>query len=374
MSANLTITLFRNLTSTSTLGPNTSNVTQEATDDITLGDRKWFNILKYTLFSIIFLISLGGNVLVCFVVSRRMKLKTVTNYFIMNLAIADLLYTLCIPFDVYATVNKAWPYGSFVCQMLWPVETLTVTVSGFTLTALSVTRYWAVVNPLRRQISIKHSHIVIGLLWGFATSTIIPYIIYLKHISDKCKEVWPHSKSRKIYTASLFVIQYAVPLAIITTCYVRIGLELTKGPQTYNRMLAKARGQEARKVIKMLIIVTLTFAVLTLPSSIMWMWLDFGEADQKFKSFWDLMEILYILDFLNSATNPIIYSFCNESFSREFRRHLGCILPTPPPSESESGRFTFVGVGSSSPSSPAFHTSCKEKKESQDSKDSVTLV
>ena len=333
--------------------PNQSNATAEP-DITTLGDQTWFKILKYSLYSIIFVISLVGNIMVCYVVSRRMKMKTVTNYFIMNLAIADLLYTLCIPLDVYATESshREWPYGSFMCRVLYPAQTLTMTVSGFTLTALSATRYWAVVNPLKRQLNTTQSLIMIILLWFMAAITVIPYIKYLGIVeSGMCEDEWPNVKPRQIYTASLFVIQYAIPLSIILMCYIRIGLELTKGPVTYNRMLAKARGKEAKKVIKMLVIVTLTFAILTLPSSIMWMWLDFGNADKKFTSFYDLVDVLYILDFLNSATNPIIYSFCNESFSREFRRQLGCLHP-PPPSETESGRCTsFVAMVSPSPTS-----------------------
>lgn len=385
MSSNVTTTLFSNFTSTPTdistvtVMPTTSNVTEE-TGGIQLGDRNWFKILKYTLYSIIFLISIIGNIVVCYVVSRRMKLKTVTNYFIMNLALADLVYTLCVPLDVFASNHKSWPYGSFMCRVLWPVQTLTITVSGFTLTALSVTRFWAVVNPLKRQISVKQSFIVILLLWLCATSMVLPYVIRLKYKSDRtCEEEWPNHNQRQTYTAALFVIQYAMPLSIITTCYVRIGLELTKGPNmTYNKTLAKARGRESRKVIKMLIIVTLIFASLTLPSAIMWMWLDFGEADKKLASFWDIMDVLNMFDFLNCASNPIVYSFCNESFSREFRRQLGCILPSPPPSDSESVRVTtFVPVGSCSPSRNDLQTSIKTDKESQSrptSEDGATLL
>jgi hypothetical protein len=276
-----------------------------------------------------------------------MKVKTVTNYFIMNLALSDLLYTLCIPFDVFATVNKAWPYGATMCRILWPAQTMTITVSGFTLTALSVTRFWAVVKPLRRQLSLKQTGLVIAVLWVLATSTVVPYIIYLKYTSEKiCYEEWPSHKRRQIYTASLLVIQYALPLTIISTCYLNIGLELTKGqPETSNRTLAKARGKEARKLIKMLVIVTLVFAILTLPSTIMWMWLDFGQADVHFPHFWDVVEVLNVFDFLNCASNPIVYSFCNEKFSREFRRQLGCILPGSSPTTS----ITTAPVLSSSP-------------------------
>lgn len=336
------------------MAANVSNGTENGDLSLALGERKWFIIFKYSMYCIIFLISLIGNTMVCFVICRRMKVKSVTNYFIMNLAISDLLYTLCVPFDVYATVNNAWPYGAIMCRVLWPAQTMTITVSGFTLTALSVTRFWAVVKPLQRQLSVKQASSVIALLWIMATSSVIPYIIYLKltRSSGACDEEWPLHEQRKIYTASLLVIQYILPIVIIFICYLRIAYALTKGQtKTANRTLAKARGKEARKVIKMLVIVTLTFAILTLPSSIMWMWLDFGEADKKFTYFWDVMEVLNVLDFLNCASNPIIYSFCNESFSREFRRQFGCVLSVP--SITSNNSYDSVKVttafGSSSP-------------------------
>lgn len=345
--------ILPNLTLT-TVSLNTTSNSSDSDDSLPLGNRKWFIIFKYSIYCVIFLISLIGNTVVCFVVCRRMKIKSVTNYFIMNLAVSDLLYTFCVPFDMFATMNRAWPYGAVMCRLLWPAQTMTITVSGFTLTALSVTRFWAVVYPFRRQLSIRRASMVIAILWILATSTVIPYIHFLSYrtSTQKCSEYWPTHKERQIYTASLLVVQYALPLMIISTCYIRIGFELTKGQtKTSNRTLVKARGKEAKKVIKMLVIVTLVFAILTLPSTIMWMWLDFGKADQHFAHFWDIMEVLNVFDFLNCASNPVIYSFCNESFSREFRRQIGCIFPGSSPRTSiETGKVTITApMASSSP-------------------------
>ena len=154
------------------------------------------------------------------------------------------------------------------------------------------------------------------------------------------------TNSEKSTTASLLVIQYALPLTIIIVCYLKIGIELTKG-RTEISTSNQIRDEENRRVVKMLVIVTLVFAILTLPSTIMWMWLDFGQADLNFPHFWDVVEVLNILDFLNCASNPIIYSFCNESFSCEFRRQfMGCILRGSSPSTTS---ITTAPVVSSSP-------------------------
>ena len=97
-------------------------------------------ITKWTLYAAIFCISSIGNALVCVIILKKKRMKTVTNYFILNLAIADLTLTLiCIPFDIpVQEMNYRWPYGSFMCKILYPLQTMCLCASVFTLTAVSI--------------------------------------------------------------------------------------------------------------------------------------------------------------------------------------------------------------------------------------------
>ena len=64
-------------------------------------DSETLRTVKMTLYATIFIIGISGNTLVCLVVYRQQKLRTSTNFYIMNLAVADLAVTIgCIPFDV----------------------------------------------------------------------------------------------------------------------------------------------------------------------------------------------------------------------------------------------------------------------------------
>ena len=69
-------------------------------------------------------------------------MKTVTNYFILNLAIADLALTcICIPFDIpVQEMDYNWPYGAAMCKILYPLQTLTLFASVYTLTVVSLVR------------------------------------------------------------------------------------------------------------------------------------------------------------------------------------------------------------------------------------------
>lgn len=250
-------------------------------------------------------------------------MKTVTNYFILNLAFADLTLTLiCIPFDIpVQEMDYRWPYGSFMCNILYPLQTMSLFASVFTLTAVSLTRYWAILHPLRRQLTTTNAKCLIVVIWLLSVVPVSPYIRVLgvTESTGYCEENWSDIDSRKIYTVALFVAQYAVPLSIIAAAYISIGRELGKKKSNglENKFLKNAQSEEAAKVIRMLVAVTILFAVCVLPTNIMWLWLDFGNAEKQFAYFWELVAFCNILTFANSAANPVCYTITNANYRKE---------------------------------------------------------
>lgn len=286
--------------------------------------------LKLALYVIIFLVSAVGNSLVCTVILRRKKMKTVTNYFILNLAIADLTLTcICIPFDIpVQEMNNRWPYGALLCRVIYPLQTLSLFASIYTLTAVSLSRYWAINHPLRQQLTIKNAKWIILGIWMASLTFVTPYISVLKKDGEtkRCDENWPSKNARKTYTACLFVFEYVFPLTVIAGAYVSIGRELARRTKNGNRFLKDLQSDEAKKVVRMLKVVTLMFAVCVLPTNIMWLWLDFGKADKQYDKFWDLVAFCNIITFANSAANPICYTILNESYRNAFKDHLSKVF------------------------------------------------
>ena len=282
--------------------------------------------VKLTLYVIIFLVSAVGNSLVCTVILRRKKMKTVTNYFILNLAIADLTLTcICIPFDIpVQEMDYRWPYGALLCRVIYPLQTLSLFASIYTLAAVSLSRYWAINHPLQRQLTIKWAKRIIFGIWIASLISVTPYISVLNKNGEtgKCEEYWPSTTSRKTYTVCLFVFEYLFPLTIIAGAYISIGWELAKRAKNGNRYLKDLQAVEAKKVVRMLKVVTLLFAVCVLPNNIMWLWLDFGKAEEQYDKFWDLVAFCNIITFANSAANPICYTILNESYRNAFKDHL----------------------------------------------------
>ncbi|XP_078380800.1 neuropeptide FF receptor 2-like [Oculina patagonica] len=285
-----------------------------------------FRILKLSLYVIIFVTSLVANVLVCTVILRRRKMKTVTNYFILNLAVADMSLTcICIPFDIpVQELHYSWPYGSLMCKILYPMQTFLLLASVYTLTAVSLTRQRAIVYPMKKQLTKTGAKIIILVVWLFAIIPVTPYFHALKFnpVMKTCQESWDNTTTTKVYTTSIFVFQYVLPFCIMFLAYFSISRELRQRAKNGNRCLKDLQEEEARKVTRMLKVVTTLFALCLLPNNIMWLWLDYGNADKHCKHFWELVAFSNILILANSAANPICYTVFNENYRQEMKRLL----------------------------------------------------
>lgn len=78
---------------------------------------KFWDWVLIATHSIVFLVGLVGNALVCIAVYRNHSMRTVTNYFIVNLAVADfLVLLLCLPFTVLWDITETWFFGLALCK------------------------------------------------------------------------------------------------------------------------------------------------------------------------------------------------------------------------------------------------------------------
>ncbi|XP_034728959.1 neuropeptide FF receptor 1 like 2 [Etheostoma cragini] len=318
-------------------------------------------ILAYFL---IFLLCIIGNTLVCLIVLANHRMRTVTNLFILNLAISDLLVGIfCIPTTLVDHLITGWPFPNAVCKMSGLVQGMSVSASVFTLAAIAVERFRCIVYPLQAKPTVLVAKAAIVLIWLLAAGIMCPaavaltveevpfhYMVYdedFNHTSPlyTCYEDFANPHMRKVYTAVLFAHVYLVPLTVITVMYGSIGGKLCSSVVVnIEPKLARVRvgGRRAGqpmispkkiKVIKMLILVALLFMLSWLPLWTLMMMADYAGFDR------DQLDLLtsYIfpfahwLAFSNSSVNPIIYGYYNENFRRGFQavcksRPFGCQL------------------------------------------------
>lgn len=119
----------------------------------------YFQALVYCMYLVIFVIALLGNGIVCYVVRSTPRMRTVTNILIVNLAVGDILMTVfCVPFSFVSILVLAyWPFGAAMCYLVNFSQAVSVLVSAYTLVAISVDRYMAIMWPLRPRITKRYA-------------------------------------------------------------------------------------------------------------------------------------------------------------------------------------------------------------------------
>lgn len=103
----------------------------------------WYQQIVWSLlFGSMILIAAGGNLIVIWIVITHKRMRTVTNYFIVNLSVADtMVSTLNVIFNFIYMLNGDWPFGEVYCKFSNFISILSVTSSVLTLMAISIDRY-----------------------------------------------------------------------------------------------------------------------------------------------------------------------------------------------------------------------------------------
>ncbi|MBN3312244.1 NPFF1 protein, partial [Atractosteus spatula] len=284
-----------------------------------------------------------GNSLVCFIVLKSKQMRTVTNIFILNLAISDLLVGIfCVPTTLVDNLITGWPFNNTVCKMSGLVQGASVSASVFTLVAIAVERFRCIVYPFRQKLTLKKAIVTIAVIWVLAVIIMCPSAVTLTVSRDEyhfmvdnynhtyplytCWEAWPDQGMRKIYTTVLFSHIYLAPLTLIVIMYARIAVKLFKSPAPLRDAHSEdGDGRRVSKkkirVINMLVIVALLFTLSWLPLWSLMLLTDYGNLTARQLNVVTvyIFPFAHWLAFFNSSVNPIIYGYFNENFKRGFQ-------------------------------------------------------
>ncbi|XP_070544242.1 substance-P receptor-like [Ptychodera flava] len=299
----------------------------------------WSMVVKIVFFFITIIVTIVGNVIVITIVFKNRSMRNVTNYYIVNLAVADLLIAA---FSEWVTLvdhlTKDWIFGSFMCKFCFTLQGVSVICSILTLTVIAGDRYFAILHPLRARITERNTGIVVVIVWVVAILINVPiaiYSIYEEHVWDDgvyqsfCYEdlEWESSRKEDVYTMCLFILVYILPLGIMLFAYLSIGRKLwiTRAPGERIESTTVTQDKLKRKVIRMLIVVVVTFALCWLPYQIFMVWEDWGPdlgIPHPIKN--NIFFFCLWLGYANSALNPLIYCGFNENFRRGFIQVFSC--------------------------------------------------
>ncbi|XP_016405119.1 somatostatin receptor type 3 [Sinocyclocheilus rhinocerous] len=269
-------------------------------------------------------VGLIGNTLVIHIVLRYSQAESVTNIYILNLAIADELFMLGLPFLAVQNGLLSWPFGSLMCRLVMTVDAINQFTSIFCLTVMSIDRYLAVVHPLQssRWRQPRVAKTVNATVWGVSFVVVLPVVVFAGVLQDdgNCSIVWP--EPAEVWKAAFIVYTATVgffgPLTVICLCYLLIVVKVRSSGRRVRATSIRRRKSE-RKITRMVVIVVAVFVFCWLPFYVLNIVNLLVLLPGEFRG---LYYFVVVLSYANSCANPILYGFLSDNFKRGFRKAL----------------------------------------------------
>ncbi|XP_060771680.1 tachykinin receptor 3-like [Neoarius graeffei] len=303
----------------------TSNSTRNWTNQF--AQPPWRVALWSVAYGSVLTVALFGNLVVMWIIVAHRRMRTVTNYFLLNLAFSDAsmaAFNTLINF-IYAA-HGDWYFGQTYCKFhnFFPVTS--VFASIYSMTAIAVDRYMAIIHPLKPRLSATATKVVIVCIWVLAVALAFPLCFYstIRSLPRRtiCYVAWPRpAEDSLMYHTIVSVLVYMLPLMVMGIAYTIIGVTLwgSKIPgdssDNYHSQL-----RAKRKVVKMMIVVVVTFALCWLPYHVYFIVTGLNKHLNKRKSIQQVYLSVLWLAMSSTMYNPIIYCCLNNRFRAGFKK------------------------------------------------------
>ncbi|AWP21145.1 putative C3a anaphylatoxin chemotactic receptor-like [Scophthalmus maximus] len=284
--------------------------------------------VSIVLYTLTVVLGITGNAVVIWVAGFKIKPK-VTNVWLVNLAIADLIFCFT---RVLSLTKKLffdhWPYGVFLCKFNGFFKYANMFCSVFLLAVISLDRALCVWQPVfaKRRRTLWVARVVAVCVWTMAIVFSTPYFVYRqvyqgKNNRSKCslevKEAAEGSQSTKLALYSLrFICGFMLPFVVILICYILAGVGIRR-----TRLSGKSRP------LRILASLVIAFFVCWAPYHCLLL-VKMVDSKNKVVKIWHPMA--KGVAYFNSCVNPLLY-FCmgldvrgrvRQSLSGVYRRAL----------------------------------------------------
>lgn len=279
-----------------------------------------------------FFLSYLGNGLVLFIIYKYEKLNTVTNIFLLNLVLSNILFASSLPF--WATYHLSeWIFGETLCKMVSSAYFIGFYSSVLFLTLMTFDRYLAVVHAIAAAKSRKRAYAIIATLtvWIISiaasmkelvlqtvwTSTLDGLVCEESAYSDNIMKRW-----RLVSYYQQFLLFFLLPLFMVMYCYISITI----------RILSTQLREKCR-TIKLIFIIIFTFFICWTPYNVVILLraIQISSASKiEGCSPESLDYALYVtrnIAYIYCCISPVFYTFVGKKFQSHFKKLLGNKIP-----------------------------------------------
>ncbi|OCT92727.1 5-hydroxytryptamine receptor 2A [Xenopus laevis] len=314
---------------------------------------------------IVIVVTIAGNILVIMAVSLEKKLQNATNYFLMSLAITDMLLGfLVMPVSMLNILNDyEWPLHRKLCPVWISLDVLFSTASIMHLCAISLDRYIAIRNPIHhsRFNSRTKAFAKIIAVWTISVGISMPVPVFGLQDDSKVFDQENCSLSDENFIIIGSFVAFFIPLIIMvityfltikslqkeaTLCINNLGAKSKLAlfsflPQSsisseklFQRSLQKELAPYGRKTMqsisneqkasKVLGIVFFLFVIMWCPFFITNVMAVFCKESCNEHIIGELLNVFVWIGYLSSAVNPLVYTLFNQTYRSAFSRYIQC--------------------------------------------------
>lgn len=200
---------------------------------------------KAFIFGTIILSAVLGNALVIISVHRHRKLRVITNYYVVSLAMADMLVALCaMTFNASVELTGGkWLFGYFMCDVWNSLDVYFSTASILHLCCISVDRYYAIVRPLEYPITMTHNTVSFMLANVWLLPALISFTpIFLGWYTTEQHQAYRNENPNvcifvvnNYYAIISSCVSFWIPGVVMLTMYCRIYKEAIRQRKALSR-------------------------------------------------------------------------------------------------------------------------------------------
>jgi len=316
----------------------TSSMTSDNSTTSTQPSDDYFSFFLYEvavpiLYGIVTVLGVIGNSLVIYVIVSKERMRTVTNFLLLNLAIADLSFVVVIPpSTAYVFAANRWPFGDVACRLMHYLVNVTAYVTVYTLVLISVIRYMTIVHTTTTARYRTGGRVVtmIVAIWVLMLAVNTPVLVKYQAELDEMSGVSVCAISSDLAAgqlyATFFAFAYLVPLTVIAVFSVGILRHIMrhKAPMTSsatstsvvscNSMGGRKRSRSVdkkRQAGRTLVLVVVMFAALWLPIHIHLLVMYFGKIPET--HFYEVKHACCVFCVL--CSRPILKQTCSYTLA-----------------------------------------------------------
>ncbi|XP_053101840.1 probable G-protein coupled receptor 25 [Hemicordylus capensis] len=270
-----------------------------------------------TLYFMTFLIGFFGNLFVILLMARKQGSKRLVDNFVLNLAVADLVFVCTLPFWAVSNALGYWSFGEGLCKFCSYTISVNRCSSILFLMGMSVERFLVVTKHWdSRSIGIKKNIIMsLGCVWVTSLLLGVPSVVYRKLSPvDGTSKYLCEGEPPNAFSLVLLIVTFLLPLGVILFCYCSIFSKL-RGHVSL--------GKRRNNALKIIFAIVGVFICSWLPFHTLKAYITVIKAQnldlscQALVAFRWGVTISACLGFTNSCINPIIYVFMDQQFRQQ---------------------------------------------------------